>query len=434
MSQASYQQPFMRQNCSSFGPCIPGDFTQQDYFNRSTQYPPTMTRERLVKFKTELCNYYTNKQICPFYSSCSFAHGEGERRRNPVSPFTVDYKPEPCKEGTKDINYCLNNNELYYHPENYKTQYCKTVTQGEMCNRPLCAMAHTAAELKSKPNTNTLAYLARYQHWGKLRDKLDKPEDSAAINPHSSYNFTRETVLHYVAKYGLADLCKRLIELGANVNSKDWKDQTPLHKLAAFGGGDAAATARILLEAGANKNALDTDGATPSSFASKSNQPQLLELLSSWGPDEGGSLGDTTDLNHFPTFYHPRQPSYAEPVQISAIISSSNGEENEHVEPPLKRQKVDTNSDPSKTIHQVKLKCDTKLKMVKIYRTTGLIGLCALIKQKFNMDTPYILYYQDMEGDTINLDDDDDLEIFLDSTDAKKIIQIQPGTTGQPQE
>jgi len=62
--------------------------------------------------------------------------------------------------------------------------------------------------------------------------------------------------------------------------------------------------------------------------------------------------------------------------------------------------------------------------MVKVIRKTGLSGLYSTIKQKFNIDQPYTLSYQDSEGDNINLDDDDDLEIFLDSPDTKKIIHI----------
>jgi len=297
-------------------------------------------------------------------------------------------------------------------------------------------MAHNASELKSKPNTNTLAYLARYQHWDKLREKLDKPEESAAIHPHSSYNFTRETVLHYVAKYGQADICKRLIELGANVNSKDWKDQTPLHKLAAFGGGDALATARVLLEAGANRNALDTDGATPSSFASKSNQPLLLELLTTWGGGLEEGLSEPLEQSDFSSpfsFSNQSQSSDKQQANIEHTIPFDLNAPNvledseQSVEPPSKKPRKEAPAKDNKdAAQQIKLKCDSKLKMVKVLRTTGLFGLYGIIQKKFNLENQsFTLCYQDSEGDTINLDDDDDLEIFLDSTDAKKMIFVK---------
>jgi len=260
-----------------------------------------------------------------------------------------------------------------------------------------------------------------------LREKLDNEEELANFNPDSTYNFTRETVLHYVAKYGQSDLCKRLLDINANVNAKDWKDQTALHKLAAFGGGDVLGTARLLLEAGANKTALDADGATPTSFAAKANRQDLLKLLTSWPDAEGGTGNNSEPRKLYTEEDFPCESGSPLCDETTSFIPSE-GNFTEP-EPPFKRQRTGNNPQVSRPVndnmfYHIKIKYDSKLKMAKIPRKIGLPALIEFVKQKFNIAEHCTLTYMDPDQDTIIIDDDEDLEIFFDSNDIKKMLQI----------
>lgn len=61
-----------------------------------------MTTQELYKYKTTVCTTYAEGKTCQRFNACNFAHGEAEKRRNPVSPYSVDYLGfnQPI-EGTK---------------------------------------------------------------------------------------------------------------------------------------------------------------------------------------------------------------------------------------------------------------------------------------------------------------------------------------------
>jgi ankyrin repeat protein len=73
-----------------------------------------------------------------------------------------------------------------------------------------------------------------------------------------------------------SNLAKVLIELGANVNSQDTDNRTPLHFASKDGYVDAA---RLILDHGADANALDNDHMTPLHLASEWAHLGILQLL-----------------------------------------------------------------------------------------------------------------------------------------------------------
>jgi ankyrin repeat protein len=79
-----------------------------------------------------------------------------------------------------------------------------------------------------------------------------------------------------VEKKERSNLAKVLIEHGANVNSQDTDNWTPLHFASKDGYVDAA---RLLLDHGADANALDNNNVTPFHLASRYGHLEIVQLL-----------------------------------------------------------------------------------------------------------------------------------------------------------
>lgn len=77
------------------------------------------------------------------------------------------------------------------------------------------------------------------------------------------------TALHYAAEHGYEDLAKLLIEKGANVNAVDAKGDTPLHLAALRGKSDVA---KLLLDHGADVTIKSKDGHTALSLAERTHR------------------------------------------------------------------------------------------------------------------------------------------------------------------
>jgi ankyrin repeat protein len=130
----------------------------------------------------------------------------------------------------------------------------------------------------------------------RLRALLD--EDPSLANAWSDDGFTP---LHYAAFFGQPEAAKLLIERGADLEARSTNrefalDAAPLHSAVAA---RERGTIEVLLDAGADVNAVQHGGFTPLLEAAQSGQAEVVELLLERGADPDAKLDDgrtATDL------------------------------------------------------------------------------------------------------------------------------------------
>lgn len=270
---------------------------------QTIEKPVALSKELLIimKYKTGLCCHFNNGLSCP-HSLCNFAHGKNEFRREPFSPFGISYESTLCPDRTPDGNcihgmncrQCVNQFEVDFHPENYRHHMCLTsVTRSKCMIYPVCPKAHNSHELKTRIYIeNEPIYLARYQSWDRLFERLKF--DTVSEIFRNKYMYTGETILHYGAKYCQLDVIEFILANETNdthdthdtpidVNVKDIFGQTPLHKLAAYAGGSYESQwiecLKALVFAGGDLTMKDYDGYDCYILAKKNRCSMIQEPL-----------------------------------------------------------------------------------------------------------------------------------------------------------
>jgi hypothetical protein len=416
-----------------------------------------MTMPELYKYKTTLCTNYTEGKTCQRFNACTFAHGEAEKRRNPVSPYSVDYLGfnQPI-EGAKDPKYCLNQIEYYYHPDNYKTKYCTSFGKATPCQRGgHCAFVHQEKEMHHPLEKGTLPNLARYQDWIGFFEKLKDP----SLNVNDVCLDTHASALHYAAKYAQANICQDLINRGAIVEARDFRGHTPLHACAAFSSPESVATAHVLIQNGAKPDTLDDRGNTAYAVCQRVNvalielltngkglPPLSEEKLAAQAKRKAAKVQPNFEGDHNPkrvrgeyqqqmqeeSAYHPAVQSLnnnylgnnylANQVDYSAAQKS-------YVQNPWQPTVTAPTSAPEQSSASVNVKCkyDGKVKMISADKSIGVKAILKQVLAKFELtdESRFALQYQDADGDLIDMEDAEDLNIFLSGT-AQKLLMLTP--------
>jgi hypothetical protein len=112
------------------------------------------------------------------------------------------------------------------------------------------------------------------------------------------YVYSGDTALHFAAASYQTQICRRLLVLGADVRAKNRRGAEPLHAASAGAPGGQlwnpkrqAATIELLIDAGADPNALAAGGVAPLHVAVRTRCARAVETLLERGADPRASNG-----------------------------------------------------------------------------------------------------------------------------------------------
>jgi ankyrin len=158
--------------------------------------------------------------------------------------------------------------------------------------------------LESHGAKHTLETLAALGRDDELRARLKKeplkkelPRGKGPVRP---------TLLHVATSFGQFTTARVLIEAGADVNAVGPVGKTPLHLAAAFGPG---ATVRALIEAGADVNATAALDETPLHAAAARGRLEIVESLIERKADVNAKMKEMT--------YHPQPKGSITPTMVA---------------------------------------------------------------------------------------------------------------------
>ncbi|XP_012546881.3 ankyrin repeat domain-containing protein 39 [Bombyx mori] len=110
-----------------------------------------------------------------------------------------------------------------------------------------------------------------------LIDKANNAKEIVNAPDNSGY-----TALHYAARSGHLDICKILLQNGANINAVTHGKVTSLHKAVAAG---EVFVVKYLIQSGAKIDLQDNDGQTVLHKAVENNKLDLIPILLDACPD-----------------------------------------------------------------------------------------------------------------------------------------------------
>ncbi|XP_077997098.1 uncharacterized protein LOC144450368 [Glandiceps talaboti] len=139
-------------------------------------------------------------------------------------------------------------------------------------------------ELSQEKNPYDLIDAVKSGDIEKVKFYLDNGYD---VNYVDERDWDRKTSLHYGAENGHLDICKLLLEAGAQVNAANDLNQTSLHFGAMEGHFDSC---KLLLEAGAQVNAADDENKTSLHYADKNQHLDIFKLLLDVGAERDNEL------------------------------------------------------------------------------------------------------------------------------------------------
>ncbi|UJR37936.1 hypothetical protein I4U23_030621 [Adineta vaga] len=149
-------------------------------------------------------------------------------------------------------------------------------------SNPLAEVQYQADSAKRLDATQTPSYhetpllcCVRFQNEELLKKFIQHNTDINSLNPE-----TGTSALMLASALGYRNICNILIDARAEINTKDHSGNTPLH-LAAHGYGEQIPVLELLLQHGADVNAINDDGYTPAVLARRMEHDASYRLLES---------------------------------------------------------------------------------------------------------------------------------------------------------
>lgn len=111
----------------------------------SHSFPPLTQHLNLDVFKVLPCQ----NQLPHSNNKCPYYHNQNDMRRS-----SNIYSSQLCEQGTECLSQgqcpkCHSKTELLYHPDNYKTQFCRAYFEKNQCKMDIfCPFAHFEDEIQ----------------------------------------------------------------------------------------------------------------------------------------------------------------------------------------------------------------------------------------------------------------------------------------------
>lgn len=135
---------------------------------------------------------------------------------------------------------------------------------------------------KKRSNCEDLLMASEAGELEKVKDLLDKDQYKEFVANIRFQGLDEFTALHFAAQENQYDVCKYLLEKGANVEAKSSIGRTPLHLSALRGNSEVV---KLLVSNGADINCQDSDMYTPLHYASEMGNRDCVAVLVERGAD-----------------------------------------------------------------------------------------------------------------------------------------------------
>ncbi|KUL91459.1 hypothetical protein ZTR_01567 [Talaromyces verruculosus] len=164
---------------------------------------------------------------------------------------------------------------------------------------------------------------------GLIKRGVDVNAELAKVIPWVRLETASLIPLHVAARHGRAEICKILLNSGADLSARDGVGNTALHEAAASG---SLETVRLLVENGADVHAISKDGSTPlHSAATNHNTADVTDYLTKHGADinardsESKTPAHVSALCKFKYFHSPHTYWKLEELGADLALVDGNG-------------------------------------------------------------------------------------------------------------
>jgi ankyrin repeat protein len=135
----------------------------------------------------------------------------------------------------------------------------------------------------------TMTPLSKASSRGDIPAMNDLIQKGANLNEPAEKSY-KATALHWAASYGRAEAAEALLKAGANANSLDFCNQTPIYYAINAKHKNSATIVKYLISYRAELNFKDCNDLMPIDYASRNQDLSVVEMILSRSPESAEKL------------------------------------------------------------------------------------------------------------------------------------------------